>query len=210
MNRTRSTLAAGACAALLALAGVSPALAQSSAAAPAATSAAAEPGAHAAPQGHHARQRTMTPEQRQHMREQRQQRQAQRVAAFKQKLALTAEQEPAWNTFQQAMQPGQRHARLDARGADWQQLTTPERIERMRAVRMQRAAAFDRRADAALAFYAALQPAQQKTFDAEGARMMARFGQGPRGHHHKHGAHRGAGHPHHGSQGAAAQAPAQQ
>ncbi|AVP56526.1 Spy/CpxP family protein refolding chaperone [Pulveribacter suum] len=175
MTRTRSTLAATACAALLALAGAS-SMAQTPAAPAAPVAASTSQGADAAP---HARQRhAMTPEQRQ-------QAHARRAEALRQKLALTPAQQPAWEAFQQAMEPGQRHARLDGgQRQDWQQLTTPERIDRMRALQAQRSAEFERRGDAVKTFYAALTPAQQKTFDAESSRMMARFGKGGgRGHH---------------------------
>jgi len=125
MNRPRSSLIAAACAAVLALAGAS-SMAQPAPAAAGATPAAEQ--AVRAPAGEpQARRHGMTPEQRQ-------QAFARRAEAFKQKLALTPAQEPAWNTLQQALQPGQRHARLDAQGADWQQLTTPERIDRLRAL----------------------------------------------------------------------------
>ena len=100
-----------------------------------------------------------------------QERMAQRQAALKHSLELSPAQEPAWNTFITSMQPGERPARLGQLNRDeMQKLTTPERIERMRAQRAQRHAQADRRADAALAFYAELNPAQQKTFDAHTAR----------------------------------------
>ena len=148
--------------------------------------AAAEQGAPQTPRlerGERPRQRALTPEQRE-------QYLAQRAEAFKRKLQLTAEQEPAWNSFLQSMKPdaNARKARLDLQGMD--QLTTPERIDRMRALRAQRAAEMDRRGDAVKAFYATLTPAQQKTFDTEGARMYRhwgdhpmgkRWGEGPRG-----------------------------
>jgi hypothetical protein len=68
-----------------------------------------------------------------------------------------------------------------------QKLTTPERIDRMRAQRAQRDAAMDARSDAVKAFYAQLQPEQQKTFDRMGHRMdsdrqqhmQGRHGHGP-------------------------------
>ncbi|MBX9835079.1 MAG: Spy/CpxP family protein refolding chaperone [Burkholderiaceae bacterium] len=95
-----------------------------------------------------------------------QERMAQRQAALKHSLELSPAQEPAWNTFIATMQPGERPARLGQLSRDeMQKLTTPERIERMRAQRAQRHAQADLRADAALAFYAELNPAQQKTFD---------------------------------------------
>lgn len=118
-------------------------------------------------------------------------RRAQHLAAFKDKLQITAAQEGAWNTFTEAMQPGRRHARLDAQ--DMAQLTTPERIDRMRALRAQRNAEADRRGDATKALYAALTPAQQKTFDEHAHRMQRQHG-GRAGHGEHHGHHHGQHH----------------
>ncbi len=179
MTRTKITqrLAATALAAAMLAAAAVPSMAQPAPAAPV-----AEQGA-APAERHH---RRATPEQRQQF-------MAQRAEAFKNKLQLTPAQEPAWNTFQQSMQPeaGARHARLDRQAL--QQLTTPERIDRMRALRAQRTAEADRRGDAVKAFYATLTPAQQKTFDAEGNRMHGH--QGKRGEKHGHHGmrHHGAG-----------------
>lgn len=104
-------------------------------------------------------------------------RMAQRQAQFKQSLQLSAAQEPAWNTFIATMQPGERPQRMERmQREELQQLTTPERIERMRAQRAQRQAQADRRADATLAFYAELNPAQQKTFDAHAGRYQHHWG----------------------------------
>lgn len=108
--------------------------------------------------------------------EQRQQFMAKRLEAFKQKLQLTPAQEPAWTNFTQAMQPNAeaRHARLDWQGMD--KLTTPERIDRMRAMHTQRGAEMERRGDAVKAFYAQLTQAQQKVFDDQSARMYGQRG----------------------------------
>ncbi len=117
---------------------------------------------------------------------------AKRLAVLKGQLKLTAAQEPAWTTFTAAMQPGERPARLDRQNMD--KLTTPERIDRMRAMRAQHAAEADRRGEATKAFYAALTPEQQKTFDAQahhGHRMGGMAGmkgmrgddEGRHGHH---------------------------
>lgn len=185
MNRTRSLLASAACAAVLALSGTA-ALAQP--AQPASPLASAEAGA-----AHPAHRTALTPEQRQERRAQYRQARERHIAEFKQKLALSADQEPAWSALTEALKPGQRHARLEGGQLhDWQQLSTPERLDRMRALREQRAAAFDRRADAIKAFYATLRPEQQQTFDAEGQRLMMRFG---KGHHryHRHGGMHGHG-----------------
>ena len=109
-------------------------------------------------------------------RAQMQERMAQHMAATKEKLQLSPAQEPAWETFTAAMQPGERQARLDRQGME--QLTTPERIDRMRAMRIQRAAQADQRGEVVKTFYATLTPAQQKTFDAQAQRMQGgQYGQ---------------------------------
>ena len=88
------------------------------------------------------------------------------------------------------MQPGERPARLDRQDMD--KLTTPERIDRMRALRAQHAAEADRRGEATKAFYAALTPEQQKTFDAQAHRGHRMGGmKGGEGRHH--GGHGGPG-----------------
>ncbi|MBT9510765.1 MAG: Spy/CpxP family protein refolding chaperone [Acidovorax sp.] len=116
---------------------------------------------------------------------------ARHLAELKAQLKLTAAQEPAWTAFTTALQPGERPARLDHQDMD--KLTTPERIDRMRALRAQHAAEADRRGEATKAFYAALTPEQQKTFDAK-AQRGHRMG-GMKGGEGRHGGH---GEPHHG------------
>lgn len=125
---------------------------------------------------------------------------AQRAAALKEQLKLTPNQEPAWNSFTASMQPqGNGPAHLDRKELD--KLSTPERIDRMRALRTQHAAEADRRGEATKAFYAVLTPEQQKTFDARTHRM------GPRGEHGGPGKH---GHRGHGDKPAGAAASATQ
>ena len=120
--------------------------------------------------------------QRAQMQERMQERMAQHQAALKQSLQLTPAQEPAWNAFIGTMQPGQRTARLGPLSpGEMQQLTTPERIERMRAQRAQRSAEADRMGDAVKTFYAQLTPAQQKTFDAQTLRHHHMGGKGGMG-----------------------------
>ena len=109
-----------------------------------------------------------------------QQRRAEQMAQFKAELQLTPAQESAWTDFTAAMQPGQGHARLDHREG-MENLTTPERIDRMRAMRIQRAAEADRRGDAVKAFYAALSAPQQKTFDLQMRKMQERMYKGRTG-----------------------------
>mgnify|MGYP000854560300 FL=1 len=114
---------------------------------------------------------------------------AKRHADLKAKLKLTAEQEGAWTTFTAAMKPP---ARLDTKypdRAEMDKLTTPERIDKMRALRSEHMtamnAAMDKREEATKAFYAALNAEQKKVFDAEHARMGGRHGEhrGPWGRH---------------------------
>ena len=153
---SRSALRASLCAALLTLAGVA------SAQVPSPTPATPE------------QRQQMHQEMRQEMHQQRQQR---RAEALKQKLALSADQETAWASFQQAMQPPARPAPAQ----DWKSLTTPQRLEQMRGLHSQRMAEFDRRAEAVKAFYAVLRPEQQRVFDEQGLQRWSHFGPGGHG-----------------------------
>ena len=100
-----------------------------------------------------------------------QQRRAQHMEEVKAGLQLTPQQATAWADFTAAMQPGPRHAQLDALES-MENLTTPERIDRMRAMRIQRAAQADQQGDAVKRFYAMLSAPQQKTFDQQMHRMQ--------------------------------------
>lgn len=93
-----------------------------------------------------------------------QERRAEHLAQLKGQLQLSPAQEAAWTEFTGAMDQKPGHAQLGWEGME--QLTTPERIDRMRVLHAQRAAEMDRRGDAVKALYAQLNPAQQKTFDA--------------------------------------------
>ena len=98
---------------------------------------------------------------------------AKRQADMKAKLKITPAQEGAWTAFTAAMQPpadsGVRPG--TEQRAELDKLTTPQRIDKMREIRSQRMATMtalmDKRGEAAKAFYAALNPEQQKIFDAE-------------------------------------------
>jgi periplasmic protein CpxP/Spy len=97
-----------------------------------------------------------------------QERRAKRLDAFKQKLQLSPGQEGAWNSFVAALKPSGNFQRHDR--AEIARLPTPERIDRMRALRSERIAEMDRRGEATKAFYAALTPEQKKVFDDATAR----------------------------------------
>jgi periplasmic protein CpxP/Spy len=119
---------------------------------------------------------------------------AKRQAGLKAKLKITPAQEGAWTSFTSAMQ-APAHARpTPGQRAELDKLGTPERIDRMRAMRTQRmtemSAAMDKRGDATKALYAALSPEQQKVFDAEMKNHRAHHGNGGPGRHE---GHRGAG-----------------
>jgi hypothetical protein len=113
---------------------------------------------------------------REAMRARMQERMARRFTELKQKLQITPAQEGAWNTFVAAMQPAQ-HQRGDR--AQFEQMTTPERIDRMRALRAEHIAEMDRRGDATKTFYATLTAEQKRVFDQESLRMF----RGARGEH---------------------------
>ncbi len=104
------------------------------------------------------------------------------LAAIKQKLQLSPGQEAAWNNYVGALQPAGNMKRPDR--AEIDKLTTPERIDRMRTLRVERMAQMDKRTDATKTFYASLTPDQKKVFDTETVNR-GRHG-GPGGHHGHH------------------------
>ena len=124
---------------------------------------------------------------RQQWQEKRAARRVEHMVQLKQKLVLNPAQEAAWTDFTTALQERNNFARLD-RG-HLQDLTTPERIDRMRAIRAQRTAAMDQRTDAIKVFYGQLQPDQQTTFDQSSARMMRNGGMGHMAHMSNHKGH---------------------
>ncbi|WP_431099145.1 Spy/CpxP family protein refolding chaperone [Polaromonas aquatica] len=105
---------------------------------------------------------------------------------LKAKLKLTPAQEGAWTSYTASMQPPVHGARpTPEQRAEFDKLTTPQRIDKMKELRTQRMAemnaAMDKRGEATKTFYAALTPEQQKTFDAEHKKHGFRHG-GARGH----------------------------
>lgn len=105
-----------------------------------------------------------------------------KLGRLKQKLQITAAQEPAWTAWAGAVKPGAKMQRPSRQ--DMAALTTPERIDRMLALRAQRNAEMDKRLDATRSFYATLTAEQKKVFDAESLRLAARHG-GKRGFSHR-------------------------
>lgn len=121
---------------------------------------------------------------REHARHDPAQRQAKREARLKQALQITPAQEPAWNVFTASMLPEARKPeRMDRKAL--RDMTTPQRIDHMRARNAERTAAMERRAEATLRLYSALTAEQQQLFD---QRMAMGPRHGPQQHHHRGGA----------------------
>src|SRR5690606_24916282 len=112
-----------------------------------------------------------------------------RLAGLKEALKITPEQEAAWLAFVARTGPAQADDKTSAKRMDrkeWRQLTTPERLDRMAAMKAERDAAMTKRMDATRSFYASLSPEQQKVFDERGMGAgMGRHG-AMGGHHGKH------------------------
>jgi len=144
-----------------------------------------------------------------------QERMAKRQAELKAKLKITPAQEGAWTTFTAAMKPpanmagGMMGMRHDPKvKAEMDKLTTPERIDKMQAMRAERmktmGAEMEKRGAATKAFYAVLSSEQKAVFDAvamhggrHGGQGMGMGGgkgeHGGRGEHGEKGGHGGKG-----------------
>ena len=124
---------------------------------------------------------------REHKSEHKAERHTQHLTELKSKLNLQAAQEPAWNTFTQSMQHPARSAQPER--ASLEKLTTPERLDMMQAMKAQRDAHMQQRADATKAFYATLSAEQKQMFDQETAHMVKGFGMHATKHQGGHGKH---------------------
>jgi hypothetical protein len=117
---------------------------------------------------------------------------AKRQADLKAQLKLSPEQEAAWVSYTGAVQPPM--ARQGAQRpdrAEMEKLSTPQRLEKMQALKAERDTHMAKVVEATKAFYATLTPEQQKVFDAQHMRHpMGGHGQGEhgrRGHQGMHG-----------------------
>jgi hypothetical protein len=111
---------------------------------------------------------------------------AKRADALKAQLKLSPEQEAAWKTYVAAMKPAAKAMPQHPSREELSQLTTPERIDKMRALRDQQhkdmQVAMEQRDQATKTFYATLSAEQKKTFDAQHLRMAGDHGRkGPHG-----------------------------
>jgi hypothetical protein len=122
-------------------------------------------------------------------------RMTQRLTELKATLKVTPAQEAAWTTYTDAIKPtphSTQRASMAASKAELSQLPTPERLDRMRAMRTEHMAAMttqmDQRADATKTFYAVLSADQKKVFDDQFGRHAGGRGghrEGPMGGQHQ-------------------------
>jgi len=100
-------------------------------------------------------------------------RQAEHQEQLKKVLKLTPEQTPVWQDYIQATK---RPDRPKPNAMDWTKLTTPERLDRMQAWQQEHQKHIQQRVEATRKLYAALNPEQQKVFDAQSMPRMGRDG----------------------------------
>jgi len=123
-----------------------------------------------------------------HMAQHRGEHMAERQAKLKAALKLTASQEAAWTAYTSAHQPpANPPARPDR--AEWDKLTTPQRLDKLQSMKTERDAHMARAMDATRTFYASLSPEQQKVFDAQAP--LGGMGMHRAGHHGSHKPHEG-------------------
>lgn len=112
-------------------------------------------------------------------------RHAQGLTELKSQLKLQASQEDAWAQFVQSMAKPEHAARPDR--ARMASMNTPERLERLQAMQVERDAHMKKRIAGTQAFYGVLNAEQKQVFDKATAKLMGRMGH--QGHKEK-GMHR--------------------
>jgi Spy/CpxP family protein refolding chaperone len=96
-------------------------------------------------------------------------------------LQLQSSQENAWRDFSAVMKTPMKRP-VPPNPSELEKMSTPERLDKMMALKGERDAEMAVRVAATKAFYASLTPAQQKVFDTHTHKFMA---QGQMGHHGK-------------------------
>ena len=94
-------------------------------------------------------------------------RRAAHQSELKEKLKLRPDQEAAWNTYVDATAPARPGAGRKAMRESFENLKTPQRLDKMLAMSEARRTRMLERSRAIKAFYAQLTPVQQGVFDAE-------------------------------------------
>lgn len=125
---------------------------------------------------------------------------AKHQAELHDKLKITASQEAAWKLFLDKTKPVPMDPAARPGKDELARMTTPERLDKKLEIMRKRESFAEQRVAATKEFYATLSPEQQKTFDAEFARMERH-----RWEHMHHGDRKG---PPHGGKPAADGAPA--
>ena len=92
---------------------------------------------------------------------------AERQSRLKDSLQLRADQESAWKDFIGQTQAKPRVSGERLPREQWAQLSTPQRLDRLEALKAERDAQFKQRNDGIRRFYSQLSPSQQKAFDAQ-------------------------------------------
>jgi Spy/CpxP family protein refolding chaperone len=115
---------------------------------------------------------------------------AKRQAELHDKLKITASQEASWKLFLDKTKPAPFDPAARPSKEEFAKLTTPERLDKRLEFMRKREAFAEQRVAATKEFYATLAPEQQKTFDAEFAKMERHRFERMR-HDHKDSSHRG-------------------
>ena len=110
---------------------------------------------------------------------------AQRQAELKAQLKLTPAQEGAWTTYTAALKREPRQPRADR--AEFEKLTTPQRIDRLQSLQAERQQRMAQRGEVVKTFYAQLAPEQQKVYDQQTLRRHAPGQRHGKPHHGPHG-----------------------
>ncbi|MFM1948591.1 MAG: hypothetical protein RL706_612 [Pseudomonadota bacterium] len=118
-----------------------------------------------------------------HMESHREARHQKRLESLKASLQIQASQENAWNAFAGTMTKPD-HKMGSHKAANFEKLTTPERIDKMMSMKSERDAVMTKRMEATKTFYAALTPAQQKEFDSHAQKFMKHGAMGQHGKMH--------------------------
>ena len=127
----------------------------------------------------------LSEQQKSQMQARRAEHRAKRLQELKVFLQLQGNQEAAWTSFYAVMQkPMAKPDRF--KPEELEKLSTPERIDKMMAVKAERDSQVNQRMAAVKTFYASLNAQQQKVFDTHAFAAMKRMGmnQENRGDHH--------------------------
>lgn len=138
------------------------------------------------PMSLHGKPPQLTEQQKSQMQAKRAERREKKLQELKVFLQLQGSQETAWSNFYAEMQKTMKKP-VRMKHEELEKLTTPERIEKMKAMKAERDALFNQRMAAVTTFYSSLNPQQQKVFDTQALASIKGFDMNPerRGHQEK-------------------------